>query len=244
MARQPRFLLAGQVHLVVQQGHNGGPVVLHQEDSRQWLLFLRDAVATHKVVLHAWRLGRDGFSLLVTPPTSQALSRMLQTLGRRYAGWFNARHGRSGTLWGGRFRSCVVEAGPWVLVAMNYVEGAPSTAGPLSETQSGLQSDLHSEPPAQSSLAHHLGQAVDRGLSDVAAYWDLGNTPFERYAAYRGRADTGLASQQIDTIERSLRSGRPIGSVEFITQLEQDAARTLAPRQRGRPRKPGPPSPR
>ena len=219
MARQPRFLLAGQPHLIEQRGHNGAPVVLDDDDRQQWLALLRDAVASNRVVLHAWSLGASGFSLLLTPPTPLALSRTMQTLGRRYVGWFNARHGRTGTLWDGRYRACVVEEGEWALCAMRQVE-APSAI------------ERH-----RSSLPHHLGDQVDPAISDLRAYWSLGNTPFDRQAAYRRRLETGATEAVRLAIERSLRSGRPLGDPVFIATLQRDSSTALVPRPRGRPAK-------
>lgn len=230
MARQPRFLLAGQPHLVLQQGHNRNPIAADEDDRQHWLALLRDTAATHRVVLHAWGLGSDRFALLLTPPSAQALSRMMQTLGRRYVGWFNARHGRSGTLWDGRFRSCVVEDGAWLLAAMHHVEGLPG--GP----DGGPPGDA-TALPAASSLAHHLGRVVDPALSDVAAYWALGNTPFDRQAVYGRQADAGLSARQRDAIETALRGGRPLGTAAWIATLQQGAARPLLPGRPGRPRK-------
>lgn len=219
MARQPRFLLGGQPHLIEQRGHNGAPVALDDDDRRQWLALLRDAVASNRVVLHAWSLGASGFSLLLTPPTPLALSRTMQTLGRRYVGWFNARHGRTGTLWDGRFRACAVEEGEWALSAMRQVEVPPTAESRLS------------------SLAHHLGDQVDPAISDLRAYWALGNTPFDRHAAYRRRLEAGASETERMAIERALRSGRPLGGAAFIAALQRDSGTVLVPRPRGRPPK-------
>ncbi len=220
MARQPRFLLAGQPHLVLQQGHNRNPIARDEDDRLHWLVLLRDTAATHRVVLHAWGLGSDRFALLLTPPSALALSRMMQTLGRRYVGWFNARHGRSGTLWDGRFRACVVEGGAWLLAAMHHVEGLPGG-------HDGGSPGVSQAPLTASSLAHHLGRVVDPALSDIAAYWALGNTPFDRQAVYGRQADAGLSARQRDAIEAALRGGRPLGSAAWVATLQQGSARPL-----------------
>jgi putative transposase len=226
MARQPRFLLGGQAHLVEQLGHNGASIVVSDDDRRLWVEILRDAAASNRVLLHAWALGDDRFRLLVTPPTAEALSRMMQTLGRRYVGSFNTRHGRSGTLWDGRYRACVVESGAWELAAMRYVETLPA-AEALEVSAAG---------PA-SSRPHHLGARVDPALSDVPAYWALGNTPFDRHAAWRDRLDAGADKAERDTVEAALRSGRPLGGAAFVASLQVTASRPLAARPRGRPSK-------
>lgn len=217
MARQARFLLAGRPHLIEQRGHNGTAIAIDDEDRRQWRALLRDAAAATRVVLHAWGLGPDRFRLLVTPPSAAALSRMMQTLGRRYVGTFNARHARSGTLFDGRFRACLVEDGEWALTSMWYVE---SLAG---------------ADPEVSSLAHHLGDIVDPSISDPPAYWALGNTPFDRHLAWRRRVDAGADEARRAAIARALSSGRPCGSADFVAALQRDSSTVLVVRPRGRP---------
>jgi putative transposase len=42
--------------------------------------------------------------LLLTPSEAGVLSRLMHTFARNYAGLFNGRHGRTGTLWEGATR--------------------------------------------------------------------------------------------------------------------------------------------
>jgi putative transposase len=225
MARQPRFLLPGEAHLIQQAGHNGAVIAHDDDDRRQWLGLLRDAAATHRIRVHAWALDRDAFRLLLTPPAAPALSRLMQALGRRYVGWFNARHGRSGTLWDGRFQACLVEPGAPVLAAMRFVEAPATAVG--GATAAALAS----------SLAHHVGQSPDPLVSDADTYWALGNTPFERQAAYRALTESGLSAKERADMAACLRSGRPFGSDAYIGRLQPATARPLVPGQRGRPRR-------
>lgn len=217
MARQARFVLPGRLHLIEQAGHNGGAIVRDEVDRRTWLEILRDAAAAHRVVVRAWGLAPDRFRLLVTPPDTDSIGRMMQTLGRRYVGAFNARHARSGTLWDGRFRACLVEEGEWSLAALCFVAG-------LGLDESGI-----------SSLPHHLGAAVDPAISDAESYWALGNTPFDRQAAFRRRIDHGLGEREAAALGRALRSGRPLGGPAFIAALERETGVRLVARPRGRP---------
>jgi putative transposase len=228
MARQPRLVLAGQPHLVRQRGHNGVAVVCDDADCKSWVALLRDAAVTHQVALQAWALDDDQFRLLLTPPSAQALSRMMQTLGRRYVGWFNARHGRTGTLWDGRYQACAVEPGEYELTAMRLVE-----AEDVAASRPGMT------PPRTrlSSAGHHLGSAVDSSLTTARSYWALGNTPFEREVAWRKLLERPIPEATRRTVESSLRSGRPFASAHFIGAIQDQADWLLTPRPRGRPRK-------
>ena len=97
----------------------------------------------------------------------------MQALGRRYVAAHNRRHGRCGTLWDGRFRCGVVEPGPTRLQALCLIDGAAAD-------------------PGLTSAAHRLGGPRDGLLIDPPEYWQLGNTPFEREAAYRRLLDAGV----------------------------------------------------
>ena len=109
MVRPQRLFLPAHPHHVIQRGHNHGPIFLDDEDRRQYLHHLAEVARESRVAVHAYALGEDRVHLLLTPQTAEAISRMMQALGRRYVAAFNRRHGRSGTLWTGRFASHLVD---------------------------------------------------------------------------------------------------------------------------------------
>lgn len=59
---------------------------------------------------------------LVTPPSTGAISRLMQKLGRGYVAQFNARHRRTGTLWEGRYKACLVDSESYVLRCHSYID--------------------------------------------------------------------------------------------------------------------------
>lgn len=122
MARQARLSLPGVMHYVAQRGHNGGVITADPHDSERLLAMLRDAALSHGVVLHAYALATQELRLLATPDTAEAVSQMMQALGRRYATVFNRRHGRSGSLWDGRFRSALLDGADATLLALRHVD--------------------------------------------------------------------------------------------------------------------------
>lgn len=230
MARSTRLALAGEAHLLRQLGHNHQAVFLDAEDKRRYLSDLREVCAAQAVLVHAYALLPDQVWLLLTPPSAQALSRAMQSLGRRYVIWHNQRHGRSGTLWQGRFQACVLEADSHLLKAMRYVERQPVLAG--------LALDLLGSP--DTSAAHHLGVRRDALITDHPLYWALGNTPFDREASYRHWAQQEDSAQDMQQWESAVRQGSVLGSAAFLARLQAGAQRPLIKRPRGRPRKPAP----
>lgn len=86
--------------------------------------------------LHAYCLMTNHVHLLLTPQDSEACSLLMRDLGRSYVQYFNRRHDRTGTLWEGRFRSCIVESAGYVLACYRYVELNPVRAGMVNHPSS------------------------------------------------------------------------------------------------------------
>lgn len=227
MARLPRLCIPGELHYIVQRGHDRQPVFRDDTDRRAFLQALRDAVAEHRLALHAYALLDAEVHLLATPGDADSLSHAMQALGRRYVAGFNRRHGRSGTLWEGRFRAAVVESERYFLTALQVVETAPVQAG------------IAMAPDAWpwSSAAHHLGLRPDPLITDHRLYWQLGNTPFDREAAYRRALESGVASADARALQEASVKCWALGSSAFLARLSDVTPRPLVMRRRGRPRK-------
>lgn len=227
MARLPRLAVAGWPHHLVQRTHPGQALVHDDTDRQAWLRALREGALGAGVAIHAYALLDDCFHMVATPEQAESLSQMMQALGRRYVAVFNRRHGRAGGLWAGRFRATVLDPERWLLPAMVHVERRPADAGLVQQPADH----------AWSSCAHHLGRRRDPLVSDPAPYWALGNTPFEREAAWRRLLDDGLPAAERDALEQATHLGWALGGADFLKRLEQPGSRPLAPRPRGRPRR-------
>lgn len=217
--------MPGQAHHLVQRGHSAQPVFVDDEDRRLYLAALQDALRAQAVVLHAYALLDNEVQLLLRPPSEAALSRMMQALGRRYVAAFNRRHGRSGTIWEGRFRAGVVQEGAHTLQAMLLIDALPSRQRLLASPQVSRWS----------SAAHRLGLRRDPLVTDPPEFWRLGNTPFEREAAYAGLLAQGLDPAQVRHIEHAAASGWALGSAQFLADMAQQLGRPVRPRAKGRP---------
>jgi len=227
MARLPRLILPGQPHHVILRGNNRQAIFFSDLDRQQLLATLAESAAHYSVAIHAYVLMDNHFHLLLTPPSSDALSRMMQSLGRRYVGWFNARHQRSGTLWEGRFRAGLIEGERHLLACMRYIE--------LNPVRAGLCAEAGQWP--WSSAAHHLGQERNALITEHELYWSLGNTPFEREHAYRELLGQGVSAPEQAMFTEAVLRGRPVGSESFLKPLALDHGPVVNKRPRGRPRK-------
>lgn len=227
MARLSRLALAGLPHHVIQRGNNRQAIFMDAEDQVKYLQCLRDAALEQGLAIHAYVLMPNHVHLLATPEREDTLARLMQSLGRRYVRWFNDRHGRTGTLWEGRFRSSVVEAERYFLACSRYIE--------LNPVRAGLAADPLAFP--WSSYAHHVGRRVDPLVADHSIYWELGNTPFERQANYRALFDSHEDGDFLARIRHDTNRGMALGGEGFLADVPALAARTQAFRPRGRPKK-------
>lgn len=227
MARLARLTLAGQVHHVMQRGNNRQAVVLDDVDRQTLLDMLAEQAQRHRVAMHAHVLTDIQVQLLLTPETAQGVPKMMQSAGRSYVRFFNARHGRSGTLWEGRYRSTLVQPERHLLDCMTFMDLAP------------VRERLAEDPASfeWSSHRHHIGQLPDKRITTHPMYWRLGNTPFAREAAYAELVREGLAAPQIEAIARAVWHGWALGDLDFVASLQQQTDRRLTPAKAGRPAK-------
>ncbi len=221
MARLPRLVLAGQTHLVVLRARPGAAAFVDAADREAFVAALREAALAECVRIHAWALLDHELQLLATPDTEAGLSRLMQALGRRYVSAYNRRHGSKGALWDGRFRCGIVEPGPMRLAALLWVDG-------------------QSAEPGQTTAVHRSGGPAQPLLTELPEVWTLGNTPFEREAAYSARLAQGVPAREAQALRRAALGGWVAGSAAFAEAVADQRARPALPRPRGRPRKPQP----
>jgi len=225
MARQSRLILPNQPHLILQRGNDNQRIFRDDEDHERFLGWLKECAHFYKVAVHAYVLLPTRLEILATPVDEEGLALMMQKIGRYYVPWFNGKHGRSGTLFQGRFRTSLVDTRPYLLACSRHLELAP------------VQEHLASSPLDYrwSSYAHHAGVKPDPLVTDHALYWGLGNTPFQREAAYIELVQQGAGSDERELIAAALAKGWPIGSHAFKEELERKTRRRILPAKRGRP---------
>ncbi len=215
MARQPRLDVPGIPQHVVQRGNNRLPCFLDDDDRRRYLQLLRESSLAKGCALHAYVLMTNHVHLLLTPSTAGAASRMMQRLGRQYVGQFNARHRRTGTLWEGRYKSCLVDSETYVLSCYRYIE--------LNPVRARMTDDPVRFP--WSSCAANCGHRDDPLLKPQAAYAALGKVPAERNAAYRTLLQEALSEDDLHDIRAYLQQQRALGRDDFRVMVEAKTRR-------------------
>jgi putative transposase len=87
-----------------------------------------------------------------------------------------------------------------------------------------------------SSYQHHVGIKSDPIISDHPLYWSLGNTPFEREAAYKALVEQGVNEEDVRILTEATLKGWALGTEQFQLALEKQTRRRVRQARRGRPR--------
>ena len=109
MARLTRVCPVGVPQHIIQRGNNRQVCFAGEQDFAAYAGWLKDYSKKYQVNIHAWVLMTNHVHLLCTPRVENAVSSMIQALGTQYVRYFNSSYKRIGTLWEGRFKSCLVE---------------------------------------------------------------------------------------------------------------------------------------
>ena len=188
--------------------------------------WLAQEIKARPVQLHAWSLTPEALLMLATPPDSDALSGLVQSIGRRLGATL-----RSGGVFAGRYKSALVESDR-VLATQIWVEQAPQRNGYVANAVDW----------AWSSAGLHTGIVpVPRPwvmpLTDHPGYWGCGNTPFARQAAYQAKLTAGLSNTDRRDIEAAVAGQWALGSEAYLAKISKLASRRVKPGKRGRPAK-------
>ncbi len=167
--------------------------------------------------------------LLVTPADSGGVGRMMQKLGRRYVGQFNARHGRTGTLWEGRYKACLIDSEDYLLRCVRYIDLNP------------VRARMTDEPTAYpwSSCAALCGLRHDPLLTLHPTQRALDATASPSGAAYQALLAEALAEHDLAAIRAYLQQQRAYGRDDFQAMVEAKTRRFAGVRPAHRPARPG-----
>ncbi len=211
---------------VTQRGVNRCAIFLDSADRIGYRRLLHDACDKYDVAVHGFVLMDNHVHLLLTPQWAGAMSRAMRWLGQNHVQSFNARHGRCGTLWQGRFKSCLVDSDRHALNVLRYIE-----LNPLRAAMVGAADDYH-----WSSVHAHVGRVRDPRLTPHPAYLALGADAGARGEAYRSWLAAGIDADDLTRIRRHLAQERALGDDRFQRMLAKTLNLPVACRPRGRPR--------
>ncbi len=226
MPRRSRLVLPGVPLHVTQRGGNRAAIFLDDQDRHHYRRLLREACVANGVAVHAFVLMDNHVHLLLTVDKPETLSRAMRAVGQSYVQAFNYRHGRCGTLWQGRFKSCLVDSDRYLLMVYRYIELNPVRAAMVAAPEDYRWSSVHT----------HLGMACDPLITPHPLYLALASTPAERQAVYRAWLGAGIGEEDLAAIRGYLAQERALGSERFQRMVERALNRPAVCRPSGRPK--------
>jgi putative transposase len=203
------LILPGVAAHIIQRGNNRTACFRGDNDYLVYLAHLRQLSEKYDCAVHAYCLMTNHVHLLMTPGAAGACTGLMRDLGQRYVQYFNSRHERSGTLWEGRFRSCVAESARYVLGCYRYIELNPVRAGMVDHPSAYLWS----------SHAVNSGMRSDPFVVPHEEYEGLAVEGQNRFTAYRALFEQRLDPTLQQAIRDSTNAGYPLVSDAFKSNV-------------------------
>lgn len=230
MPRQSRIVVPGEAVHIVQRGNNRVECFHCPEDRSHYLFHLARLLRVEGCALHAWCLMSNHVHLLLTPEHEESCARLMKRLGQLHAQYMNRVYGRTGTLWEGRFRSCLVDSQDYAVACYRYIELNPVRAGLVE----------HPREYAWSSYRANAESIRDPMLTPHRAYLALGAAPEERGANYVALFGSHASPPPVEEIRAATQGGFVLGSTAFRRRIARALGRRVEPGSPGRPARAAP----
>ena len=128
MSRPLRIQYPDAWYHVMNRGRRGESVFLEKQDYSMFVELLKEVVDMYKVRVAAYALIPNHYHLLIQTPGGD-LARCMRHLNGIYTQRFNRAHHCDGQLFGGRYKSILVDADSYLLELVRYIHRNPLEAG-------------------------------------------------------------------------------------------------------------------
>jgi putative transposase len=227
MPRRPRLSLPNVPLHIIQRGNNRQACFYADEDYKFYIGWLTEYAAKLGCQVHAYVLMTNHVHLLISAPSAEAPGALMKAQGQRYVQYVNRTYRRSGTLWEGRFRSCLTQDETYLLACQRYIELNPVRAEMVA----------HPSDYRWSSYRANAQGEADALVTPHALFVSLGSSDETRKAAYRALFRYALEPGQIDEIRRATNGNFVLGNGLFAAEVASVLGRRAIPGKGGRPRK-------
>lgn len=163
--------------------------------------------------------------LLLTPQHPDSASLLMKHLGQRYVQYINRTYKRSGTLWEGRFRSCLTQSEDYVLACYRYIELNPVRAGMVNQPKDYRWTSYHTNA---------LGKASSL-ITPHEEYLRIGRDQQARLESYRALFKAHLDEEIVGQIRSATNGNFALGNERFQKEIESALGRRARRGQSGRP---------
>jgi len=224
MPRRARLSLPGIPWHIIQRGNNRAVCFNAAEDYRRYLDELTVLAQRFGCAIHAYVLMTNHVHLLLTPKEADGPAQMMKHLGQRYVQYINRTYQRTGTLWEGRFRSCLTQTEDYLLACYRYIELNPVRAGMVKHPHDYRWTSYHA----------NADDRADPLITPHPEYLRLGRQEDARRAAYRELFKAHMDPETIEEIRLATNGNFGLGAERFQKQIEAALGRRAERRLPGR----------
>ena len=227
MPRRPRLSIPGIPWHIIQRGNNRPVCFFADEDYKFYLATLNEQANKHECAVHAYVLMTNHVHLLLTPHKKDSAALLMKNLGQRYVQYINRTYKRSGTLWEGRFRSCLTQSEDYVLACYRYIELNPVRAEMVT----------HPRDYRWSSYCANAEGRKNSLLTQHEQFLKIDREALARRKAYRGLFKTDLNAEVDDKIREATNGNVVLGNNRFQQAIAVVLGRRVVKGKAGRPKK-------
>ena len=211
MPRRPRLLAADIPMHIIQRGNNRNNCFFSNNDYLTYLGMLGEAADSSRCEIHAYVLMTNHVHLLITPLNENSAPSLMKSVGERYVQFINRRYARAGTLWQGRYRSCLVQDERYFMVCQRYIEMNPVRASMVSNP--GLY--------GWSSYRTYAYGDINPLLTPHSLVTDLGLNTTARQLAYRELFDEVIPAKTINQLRDATNNNFSFGDDAFAERMSK-----------------------
>jgi putative transposase len=227
MPRRARLAVPGIPWHIIQRGNNRSTCFITDVDCENYLSILNEQAMQYGCAVHAYVLMSNHIHLLLTPAEVDSAAQLMKQLGQRYAQYINRTYKRTGTLWDGRFRSCLTQNEEYVLSCYRYVELNPVRVNLVKHPREYRWSSFQ---------ANANGKTNDYlRLTPHAEYLRLGTSITSCQHAYRSLFHSRLDPKRVTEIRNATNGNFVLGDIKFQQHMARKLNRRVTPGKSGRP---------
>ena len=225
MPRRARLVVPKIPLHIIQRGNNRQACFYSDADYLFYLDSLLEYSQTTDCTIHGYVLMTNHVHLLLTPKDKESVAHLMKRLGQKYVQYINRTYRRSGTLWEGRFRSCIAQEDKYLLHCQRYIELNP------------VRAEMVAHPADYRWSSYRTNAQGERNnlVKPHFMYEELGLTETTRQASYRELLRYNLEPGLVDEIRKATNGNFVLGNDRFKEEISKALGRRVKPGKAGRP---------
>ena len=128
-AKRERFNCKDAIYHIVTRCNNKEPLIKNELDFIKYKLILKQCKEKYGFLLHNYAVMNNHAHLIIKLDTTTNISRIMHSIDRRYALWYNGLYKRKGHFWEDRFYGELIKDDIQLLAVMHYIDLNPVRAG-------------------------------------------------------------------------------------------------------------------